>query len=95
MTKKQVSTFLIVYLVVVWTAVVLRIDRFPVTWAPMYSLWSAVDHPEMFHRVVDKKHLAEKGFRATHRDGTTSYVSKLDLNIRTSSMRMQWRLLLR
>ncbi|MFP6628682.1 MAG: hypothetical protein VCC67_06545 [Myxococcota bacterium] len=87
MTKKQISTFLIVYLLVVWTAVVLRIDRFPLTWAPMYSIWSAVDHPEILRHVVDKKHLKEKGFRAIHRDGTTSYVSQRDLNIRTSSMR--------
>ena len=34
------SIILAAHLIVVWSAVGLRIDRFPLTWAPMYSLYS-------------------------------------------------------
>ena len=37
MTRKTVSRFLVVYLCIIWGAVIVRSDRFPLTWAPMYS----------------------------------------------------------
>jgi hypothetical protein len=88
MTKTQVSCFLALYLIVITGAAFLRIDRFPLTWAPMYSTYVASSDPELRRHTVDKKHLKETGWKATHRDGTTRRVTQRDLNIRSSSMRI-------
>ena len=55
----------------------------------MYSIWSPPKHGEYQVTFVDKKMLKHKGWRATHLDGTESWVNKKDLNIRGSSM---WRM---
>ena len=39
MTRRRVSRLLTIYWIVLWSAVVFRVDRFPLTWAPMYSSW--------------------------------------------------------
>jgi hypothetical protein len=86
-TKRRITYILILYFAVVWAAALLRIDRFPLSWAPMYSIYEASTDPEIRRRLVDKKYLKEMGWKAIHRDGTTSRVTQRDLNIRTSSMR--------
>jgi hypothetical protein len=78
MTRRSVKRFLVVYFAVVWAAMALRIDRYPLTWAPMYSRESGSDTNSS--RIVDKERLRQ-GLRVTRRDGSTDYVSKEDLNI--------------
>ena len=78
MRRPSVDRILVIYFAVLWSAVVFRIDQFPLTWAPMYSTYKA-------KKVISVKQLhkeeMKKGLFATHRDGTTSYVSWHDLNI--------------
>lgn len=78
MSRKAVNRFLLVYLLVMWTAVIVRCDRFPLTWTPMYSTY--IPDNTISVRILDKQLMA-KGLLVTHRDGSTSYVSKEDLNI--------------
>ena len=72
------------YLVLVWTAIVVRCDRFPLTWVPMYSTYTPRE--AFYVRVFNREFLA-KGLRVTHRDGSTSYLSKEDLNIPNANFR--------
>ncbi len=78
MSKTTINRFLIVYLLVIWSAVIIRCDRFPLTWVPMYSTYSPDNTVSV--RILDKKLMA-KGLFVTHRDGSTSSVSKDDLNM--------------
>jgi len=66
------------YLFVVWGAVIFRIDRFPITWVPMYSNYYPSE--TISAKVWDKEKIAN-GLLVTHQDGSTSYVSSKDLNI--------------
>ncbi len=43
--KHAVSVFLIFHLLISWGAVAARIDRFPLTWAPMYAIYSRPNQP--------------------------------------------------
>lgn len=78
MSRRTVNAILITHLVVVWTAVVFRIDRFPLTWAPMYSTYS---HSNKLDRRVEDQARARRGFLVTHRDGSRSHVGVRQLNI--------------
>ncbi len=78
MRRSTVNWILVGYLLVAWTAIVVRCDRFPLTWVPMYSTFlpSEISTVRLFN-----KELMAKGLRVTHRDGSTSDISKDDLNI--------------
>ena len=78
MNRRIVNIILILYLSVVWAAVIFRIDRFPITWVPMYSVYQP---SETISKSIRDKAAMRKGLRVTHRDGTISYVSYKDLNI--------------
>ena len=74
----MVNIVLVLYLSVVWAAVIFRIDRFPITWVPMYSVYQP---SETISKSIKDKAAMKKGLRVTHRDGSISYVSYKDLNI--------------
>lgn len=78
MQRHTVNWILITYLIVVWSAVIFRVDRFPITWVPMYSVYKPSD--TISSKVWDKKRF-KKGLKVTRRDGSTGYVSHKDLNI--------------
>lgn len=78
MSRRTVNIILVVYLTIIWSAVIFRIDRFPITWVPMYSVY---EPRETISSKVWDKDKYRKGLRVTHRDGSTSYVSYKDLNI--------------
>ncbi|MGH0037393.1 MAG: hypothetical protein ACQGVK_20390 [Myxococcota bacterium] len=89
-TRRTITWVLAAHLVLCWTAVVLRIDRFPLTWAPMYSVYSsreARDEYKTMHK--DRKAVEKRGWKATHADGTTSRVPRAAINVQKRSM---WRL---
>jgi len=77
-SRRTVNGIIVLYLIVVWAAVIFRIDRFPLTWVPMYSVY---EPSETISAKVWDKNKYGKGIFVTHRDGTTSYVSPKDLNI--------------
>jgi len=74
----MVNIILILYLIVIWSAVIFRIDRFPISWVPMYSVYQP---SETISKSIKDKAAMKKGLRVTHRDGSISYVSYKDLNI--------------
>jgi hypothetical protein len=80
----MVNSLLVLYLIVVWAAVIFRIDRFPLTWVPMYSVYKP---SETISTGVRDNAAIRKGFRVTHRDGSISYVSYKDLNMPKSNFR--------
>lgn len=84
MSRRAVNQFLLVWLLTTWGAFLLRVDHFPLTWAPMYSVFKP---KETFRiRVMDKKRI-KRGFEVTHRDGSTSRVGPDELNIPFRNMR--------
>ncbi len=78
MSRRLVNIVLIAHLLVVWSAVVFRIDRFPLTWAPMYSTFTPKTR---VGRRIEDQGRARKGLRVTHRDGSTSRVGHRELNV--------------
>ena len=80
----MVNIILILYLIVIWSAVIFRIDRFPLTWVPMYSVYQP---SETISKSIRDKAAMKKGLRVTHRDGSISYVSYKDLNIPKANFR--------
>ncbi len=78
MSRPYVTRLLLAYFLIVWSAMFIRIDRFPLTWASMYSEFQP--HPTVSVRVFDPGRTTQ-GLRVTHRDGSTGYVSYNDLNI--------------
>ena len=83
------TLLLIAYFATLWVAVLLRIDRFPLTWAPMYSIYRQQEGDELPVVLKDKKKLVHSAWRATHRDGSSSWLGGADLNVPKRSM---WRL---
>lgn len=77
-SKRTTSLILVVYLSIIWAAVIFRIDYFPLTWVPMYSVY---EPSEIISTSIKDKAAIKKGFRVTHRDGSISYVSYKDLNM--------------
>jgi hypothetical protein len=77
-SRRSVRLLLGTWFAIVWAAVVFRDDRFPLTWAPMYSLYEPED--EIGIRKVDPDDL-RRGFVVTHRDGTTSRIGRHELNV--------------
>jgi hypothetical protein len=89
MTQAGIIRALLIYWAVVWIAVVFRIDRFPMTWAPMYSIYKPKPKTAKTRRVthIQKGWLKSNGFLATQRNGRERWVKQSDLNVRSSSMR--------
>jgi hypothetical protein len=88
-TRKRISLMLAIYFSVLWTAVILRIDRFPLTWAPMYSVYYPVEGDAYPVILKDRHRIRERGWRATRRDGEVEWLSQNDINVPGRSM---WRL---
>ena len=80
MSQRGVTRFLIAYLVVTWGAVLLRIDDFPLTWAPMFSVHRDDDRATIEVRIADSER-RRAGFLATQRDGKRLRVTRDDLNL--------------
>jgi len=78
LSRRTITCLLVLYWIVVWAAVIFRIDYFPLTWVPMYSVYAPSD--TISAKVWDKDQY-KKGLKVTHRDGSISYVSYKDLNI--------------
>ena len=89
LSKRAITGLLVAHLVLCWTAVALRIDRFPLSWAPMYSVYVPKQGTEYKTTHKNRKYVDKKGWKATHRDGSTSWVSRSSLNVPRRGM---WRL---
>ena len=83
MSRRAVNVLLVTHLLVAWGAVALRVDLFPLTWAPMYSVREqagTVDVPQW-----DRS----RPLRALRRDGEVELLTETSLNIPLLSF---WRL---
>lgn len=92
LSQRAVSVLLATHLLVVWTAVALRVDRYPLTWAPMYTDTKekkSAPKPTTTVKLKDNGFLESNGWHATHRDGTRSWVKRSDINVVSRNM---WRL---
>jgi len=73
MTRSRVAWLLTVYFGVVLVGVAFPIDRYPLSWVPMYASYNPDSLPPREQRVkIKNKAVAARGFYATHRDGSTS-----------------------
>jgi hypothetical protein len=88
MSKAHVSRLLALWFLVLWTAVLIRSDRFPLTWAPMYSAMTPNTSNVHKSLLQDRKRLDEQGFRVTYLNGEESWLPRRPLNLPKRSM---WR----
>ena len=84
MNKSAVTKLLIGSHIVILGAILFRVDTFPLTWVPMYSLFKP--DPVLSVPVGDKAKL-KKGFEVTTVSGTTEYVGPKELNIPGAAFR--------
>ena len=89
MTQSRVLLVVLLHTVVVWGAMVFRVDQFPLTWAPMYS--THVDDGEReFHEVFkNRPYLEDHGWLGVHADGSSEWITRASVNVPKRSM---WRL---
>lgn len=84
MTKRGVTRLLIGFHLVVFGAIFMRVDTFPLTWVPMYSQFQGVD--DLVVPVGDKAVL-KRGFEITTASGEVSFVGAKALNIPNAAFR--------
>jgi hypothetical protein len=84
MTRTGVKGFLAVYFLVLFGAVFLRIDYFPLTWVPMYSLHRVEPTVEIPFGNEDRR---DRGFAAQRANGEQLFVSAKSLNIPDANFR--------
>lgn len=84
MTKRAITKLLIGFHLIIFGAIVFRVDTFPLTWVPMYSLYEGKD---ILTVPVGDKAALRKGFEVTTASGKTEYVNRKDLNIHGSAFR--------
>jgi len=77
-SRTAVNCFLVVYLVVVWSAALAKFDKFPLTWVSMYAFHEPSELLSL--RVSDPVDI-DRGMLATALDGSTRYVTRHDLNV--------------
>ncbi len=90
--QQTVISILLAHAGLVWAAMALRVDQFPLTWAPMYANHGGREGRDAaVHRVIlkDKPYLEDKGWRGTRRDGGAEWIPRGDVNV---PMRSMWRL---
>ena len=86
MTQQGVRRFVVVYMAVLWVAMLVEVDEFPLTWAPMYTGYKNREY--YIDRIVDHEAM-RKGFRVTTREGRVHWVRQHELNVADRHM---WRL---
>lgn len=91
MTRSAVVAFLVLHTTVVWLGFALRIDQFPLSWAPMYSTQGTGPQDAMALEVVlqDKPWLRDHGWEVETRAGGRESIPLARVNV---PMRNMWRL---
>jgi hypothetical protein len=89
--RSAVVVFLVVHTAVVWLGFALRIDQFPLSWAPMYSTQGTTQQEARPLEVVlqDKSWLREHGWEVETRAGGRETIGIGRVNV---PMRSMWRL---
>jgi hypothetical protein len=84
MTRAGVKRFLALYFLVLFGAVFLRVDYFPLSWVPMYSLHRVQPVVEI---PFGDEAVRDRGFLARRADGEWLYLSAGDLNVPDANFR--------
>lgn len=84
MTQAGVRGFLLLYFMVFFGAVFLRVDYFPLSWVPMYGFRE--ERPTLTVAVGDLKR-RDLGFAAERANGERLFVSRHDLNMPPANFR--------
>ena len=89
--RSAVVAFLVVHAAVVWLGFALRIDQFPLSWAPMYSTQGTArqDGKPLEVVVQDKSWLRDHGWEVETRAGGRESIPIERVNV---PMRSMWRL---
>jgi hypothetical protein len=91
-TRSAVVAFLALHTTIVWSAFALRIDQFPLSWAPMYSKNrgdAAGDDKPLEVVLQDKRRLRDHGWEVETRAGARESIPLARVNVPIRSM---WRL---
>jgi len=81
MTRRGASALIGAHLLVTWLAFALRIDQFPLTWAPMYAVQPDRDTRVWTVVLTDRARTESIGWRAVRADGGAERVVRGDLNV--------------
>jgi hypothetical protein len=88
MSRALVSRTVAAWFAILWAAVVLRVDQFPLSWAPMYSRLGPSESGAYDSLRIDRPMLDRRGWRVTYRNGETGSLARSPLNLPRRSM---WR----
>ena len=84
MTQTQVKRFLLGFFLVLYGAVFLRVDFFPLSWVPMYGVRNTAPILTVAVGDLDRRKL---GFAATRANGEPLFVSRKLLNMPPANFR--------
>ena len=84
MTKTGVKRFLALFFAILYGAIILRIDYFPLSWVPMYGY--RLQTEQLIVKFGDKS-ARDRGFLAQRANGQTLYISADDLNVPSANFR--------
>jgi hypothetical protein len=84
MSKSATTKLLIAFHVVVFGAILFRIDTFPLTWVPMYSQFHGIE--DLMVPVGDMPRM-KRGYEVTMASGETGYVGPEELNVPNANFR--------
>ena len=84
MSKTGVKRFLALFFAILYGAIFLRIDYFPLSWVPMYGYRLYSD--QLVVKFGDKS-ARDRGFLAQRANGQTLYISADDLNVPSANFR--------
>jgi hypothetical protein len=83
-SKTSVKRFLALYFLILFGAIFLRVDYFPLSWVPMYGYREI--GPQLTVKFGDKSG-RKRGFFAQRANGETLYISAEDLNVPNANFR--------
>jgi len=84
MSKSATTKLLIAFHAVVFGAIFLRIDTFPMTWVPMYSQFHGIEDLTV---IVGDMPRMKRGYEVTMASGETGYVGPRALNVPNANFR--------
>ena len=84
MTKSGVKRFLALFFAILYGAIILRVDYFPLSWVPMYGY--RLQAEQLTVKFGDKS-ARDRGFLAQRANGQTLYISAYDLNVPSANFR--------
>ena len=84
MSKTGVKRFLALYFLILYGAVFLRIDYFPLSWVPMYGYR---EHDDELEVAIGNLSERDRGFLAQRANGEKLNISARDLNVPRANFR--------